>query len=268
MTPFELFFTDGPAAKWHARASGDLEHAFPWATLEASAFEAPLVERARWAWTQQSLSEYGTSVSMTQLVEALARACAPIDLISMASHFVTQELEHAELYARLAMRLGGGTPTPFEPSKLGITPSRTDLTPTERANEFIVQLCCVGETFSMPMLAAGLQLTDHPLVRAVLERVVSEESMHGRLGWLYLDWAGDELSLEERTRLGQLASATLSQLARQWPQTERVAAGVPVAQLNRLGWVDPAAWRRRALEVIETSVIAPLAKYGIVASSA
>lgn len=264
--PFELCFTEGQAAAWHARASGDLERAFPWESLDPGRFSPALVERARWAWTQQSLSEYGTSVSMAQLVEALARAGAPIDLIGMASRFVTQELEHAELYARLAMRLGGGAPLTFEATKLGITPSRADLTHTERANEFVVQLCCVGETFSMPMLAAGLRPDDHPLVRAVLERVVAEEAMHGRLGWLYLDWVAEELSEPEKSRLGQLASQTLAQLARQFPHGQTLAPGVSPSELNQLGWLDPQAWRLRALEVIEASVLAPLRRYGISAS--
>ncbi len=263
--PFELFFTEGFAATWHARHHGDLERDFAWGSLDASQFEPSMVERARLAWTQQTLSEYGTSVSMAQLVEALARASAPIDLIAMASHFVTQELTHAELYARLTTRLGGGTPLRFDPASLGAA-MPADLTAHERATALVVQLCCIGETFSMPMLAAGLQVSDHPLVRSVLERVVAEESVHGRLGWLYLDWVGDELTDGERERLGRMASKTLADLSRQWPTTDtRLAQGVPLTQLNRLGWVDPGTYRRRATEVILEHVIRPLSKYGIIA---
>lgn len=263
--PFELFFTNGHATALHARRHGELERGFDWSSLEASGFDATLVPRARLAWTQQALSEYGTAISMTQLLEALARASMPLDLITLAATCVTQELEHAELYSRLAMQLGGGAPVAFEPGALGL-PAPTTGDPVQRANELMVRLCCVGEAFSFPMLAAGLEHALHPLVRAVLERVVAEESLHGRLGMLYLEWVDDELGDAERARLGEVATQMLGSLARQLPERDALAPGVPLEQLQALGWLDPASWRRRAHQAMREAVIVPLARFGIVAT--
>jgi hypothetical protein len=264
--PFELFFTNGHAAALHARRHGELERGFDWASLEASAFDPTLVPRARAAWTQQALSEYGTAVSMTQALEALARAAMPLDLITLTAASITHELEHAELYSRLAMSLGGGTEVSFASHTLGVpTPVVSD--PLQRANELMVRLCCVGEAFSFPMLAAGLDAPLHPLVRVVLERVVAEESLHGRLGTLYLEWVADELTDGERARLGTVATQMLSTIARQLPASDALAPGVPLEQLRSLGWLDPATWRRRAHQVMREAVIGPLSRFGIVAAA-
>ncbi len=263
--PFELFFTTGHAATLHARRHGGLERDFDWASLCAAHLDPALVPRARAAWTQQALSEYGTAVSMTQLLEALARAAMPLDLITLAATAVTHELEHAELYSRLAMSLGGGAPLPFEPTSLGL-PTPTVGDPVQRANELMVKLCCVGEAFSFPMLAAGLEAPLQPLVRAVLERVVAEEALHGRLGALYLEWVAEELRDDERVRLGAVATQMLASLARQLPVSDALAPGVPEAQLRSLGWLDPATWRQRAHQTMHEAVIAPLSKHGIVAT--
>jgi hypothetical protein len=263
--PFELYFTDGHATALHARRHGELERGFDWASLTEGDFDPALVPRARAAWTQQALSEYGTAVSMTQLLEALARAAMPLDLLTLAATSVTQELEHAELYSRLAMSLGGGAVVAFEPDSLGL-PTPASANAAQRANELMVRLCCVGEAFSFPMLAAGLEAPLHPVVRAVLERVVAEESLHGRLGTLYLEWVADELTDDERTRLGAVATQMLAHLGRQLPATDALAPQVPLEQLRSLGWLDPAGWSRRARDVMRDAVVVPLARFGIVAN--
>lgn len=267
--PFELFFSEGFGASWHARDGKDLGRAYDWQSLDPRGFEPRLVEAVRSAWTHQALAEYGTAVSMAQLLEALCRARVPVDLLAMASTFCTEELSHAELYARLAMQMGGGTPVLFAPEKLGIALA-PDLTLEQRANELVVRLCCVGEAFSMPMLAAGLQVSTQPLVREVLQRVVREEALHGRLGWLYLDWVSDQLSDAERTRLGGVARDMVNVLAAQWLPLRKeggehgvTSAGFNIGTLHGLGWLAGPAYRAQARSTLEAAVVAPLARHGI-----
>jgi hypothetical protein len=258
---FQLLLTDGPATTWHQRNVGDFERAFDWSSLRPEAYAAKVVERARLAWTHQALSEYGTAVSMTQLVDALARALAPIDLITMAATFATQELAHAELYSRLAMTMGGGAPVELDPAQLGVRLGDTQRSPREHANELVVLLCCVGEAFSCPMLSAGIGPGTHPLVRAVLEHVVREEALHARLGWLYLDWVSDELSTQERERLAKVAGTMLERVADTLPKAS--AAAVPDEELAALGWLNAVSYRARALRAVQEVVVAPLAERGI-----
>src|SRR5690606_8411234 len=96
----------------------------------------------------------------------------------------------------------------------------------ERASELVVRTCCVGEAFSVPMLATAMQSAAHPLTRAVLERIVKDEAPHGRFGFLYLEWLADELDGAERDRLAGVALAMLRAFGPYWTRlTSRVHEG-------------------------------------------
>ena len=257
---FELNFTDGFVTARHTATHGDLAKRYPWHLLRPEDVPPALLDRARHALTVQALSEYGSSVSMAQMVESIARARMPVDLLTLAAGFVAEELVHAECFARLAMQLGGATPIPFPSEQLALALPST-LTVRQRANELVVRLCCVGEAFSGPMLKAGAEISTNPLIRAILDRLVRDEALHGRFGWLYLDWVQDQLDDKERTRLGAAAKDALAQIMKLWPRAtleKRAPFG-----LESLGWLPPHAYRERALETVESAVRQPLKRYGI-----
>jgi hypothetical protein len=266
--PFELDFTDGPAALAHARAHGVADR-YDWASLDPSRFPPLLVERARVGWTENALNEYCTAAAMGQLVTALLQARAPLDLVSAACRFPTEELVHVELCARLAMQLGGGAPLAFDPEALTI-PLDPSLTPLERANELVVRLLCVGEALSLPLLAGCMRAAAHPLTRALLEHIVRDEAEHGRLGFWYLDWIGGELSPSERERLGRAAADTLQHHAPIWEQLRSRAVdgvtseGFALADVHALGWMESSAYAALARDELRASVIEPLARHGII----
>lgn len=201
-------------------------------------------------------------------MSALLAARAPIDLIGMASDFVADELLHVELTSRIAMELGGGAPLEVDFDALGIAPDPA-LTAVQRASEIVVRACCVGEAFSLPMLALTHASAAHPLTKAVLHRIVQDEAPHGRFGWLYLDWIADELDADERARLGAIARCALADLAPIWQRlSSRAADGVTtegyrVAHVHELGWAESSAYAVRVCEAIEHEVVAPLARHGI-----
>src|SRR5690606_14906120 len=118
-----------------------------------------------------------TATAMGQLVAVMGRASVPIDLWGIASSFALEELLHVELCSRVAMRLGGGAPIVYDPDDL-VLEFEDELTPLQQANELIVRLCCVGEVFSLPMLAGSMRAASNPLTKAVLEQIVRDESMH------------------------------------------------------------------------------------------
>lgn len=91
-----------------------------------------------------------------------------------------------------------------------------DLTPLQRVTQMMVRICCVGEVFSLPMLTGAMRASRHPLTRAILEQIVRDEAMHGKLGWLYLDWAKDALTLAERDRLGKATAETAEHMSEFW----------------------------------------------------
>src|SRR5690606_13022518 len=130
-----------------------------------------LVDRARVSWTEAAYNEYCTAAAFSELLGALLAAKAPVDLVGMASDFVADEILHVELTSRVAMELGGGAPYEIDFEDLHRRPA-AELTPLQRANELVVHVCCVGEAFSLPMLASAFGSATHPLTRAVLERIV------------------------------------------------------------------------------------------------
>jgi hypothetical protein len=268
--PFELEWLGGPAAK-HFRSVRPKVDELPWGTLAARLGDYPqlLLDRARVSWTEAAYNEYCTAAAFAELLQLMLQSRAPLDLIGMASDFVADEILHVELTSRIAMELGGGAPYRIDFEQL--TP-RIDhsLGPRQQTNELMVRLCCVGEAFSIRMLAGCLGSAAHPLTRAVLERIVQDEAPHGRLGWLYLDWAEEHLDDVERKRLADVALEALQQFEPFWKRLRsRVSDGVTsegflLSQVHELGWMESSAYARTARETIRGDVVAPLARRGIV----
>jgi hypothetical protein len=256
------FISGGP------RAPSALPGEYPWDTLDPARYPADLVRCARRSWTENAFNEHCTFTAMGQLLQALGEAQAPVDLCRMASRFPEEEAVHVELCARIAERLGGLWDRRFDPASLAV-PLDPSLAPRQRALELTVRLCCVGEAFSLPMLAGALRSATHPLTRAVLTTIVDDEALHGRFGYLYLDHTATDLSPAERDRLGQAASETLRTYAPLWEKlTSRAIDGVTsegflLDHVRELGWMESTEYRALALATIERAVKAPLARFGI-----
>lgn len=268
--PFDLEWLGG-VAEHHFRKVRPGVDEMPWGTLDRSRYPAELVDRARVSWTEAAYNEYCTAAAFSELLLAMLAARAPIDLIGMASDFVADEVLHIELTSRIAMELGGGAPYRVDFANLHRKP-REDLPAIKRASELIVHICCVGESFSLPMLASAFGSATHPLTKAVLERIVKDEAPHGRLGFLYLDWAKSVGALddeEERARLATVAIETIETLSPLWQRLQsRVEDGVTsegyeLTHIRELGWTESSLYKERAKRAIESDVLAPLARYGI-----
>ncbi|CAM3171459.1 diiron oxygenase [Corallococcus sp. ZKHCc1 1396] len=265
---FEIDLTDGPALTLHERATGDLGQRYPWASMDPSCYPPLLVERARHSWTLRAFNEFGSATVMGQLVQVLGEARVPLDLWSLAARFPAEEIHHVELCARMAMSLGGGTRLTYEPAAFAVAfdPSLTFL---QRASELIVQVCCVGETLSFALLSGCLRATSHPLTRAVLTTLVQEEALHGRLGYLYLDWIAPELGPSEKERLGRVARRTLDAQAPLWEKLRSSAKdgvtreGFLLEHVNALGWMESQDYVAVTHETVEAQVKAPLLRHGI-----
>ncbi|MCC6872706.1 MAG: ferritin-like domain-containing protein [Sandaracinaceae bacterium] len=266
--PFDLEWMGGVAERAFRKVRPDVD-SMPWGTLDVSDLPAKLIDRARVAWTEAAFNEYCTAAAFAELVGALLRAKAPIDLIGWATDFLADEILHVELTSRVAMELGGGAPYEIDFASLTL-PIDEALDPLQRANELVVRTCCVGEAFSLPMLATAFRSASHPLPRAVLERIVKDEAPHGRFGLAYLEWAAPEMDGAERERLGRSALATLRLFAPFWARlSSRVTGGVTsegflVEHVTRVGFSLSEDYAKRARRAAREEVIEPLARFGIV----
>ena len=241
MRQLELDWLGGPAeARFRRRRPGidDL----PWGTLAAAGLSEEDAAAARGSWTDGAFSEYASAAAFAALTTALLEAGAPIDLVAMAGDFVVDEMVHVELNARICAELGGAAPYLVDLEKVSPLVD-AGLPAIERAAELAIQISCVGEALSVPVLADSMRAATHPLTRAVLERIVRDESPHARLGWLVLDWAD-----------GRVDKARLSGVVR-----SRIADYSPL-------WRDrtcDADVRAILLRAVRRDVLAPLATRGI-----
>jgi hypothetical protein len=164
------------------------------------------------------------------------------------------------------MELGGGVPRAVSPAELTI---RADgaLPPFERANELVLRVSAVAEAFSGKMAVSSLRSAAHPLVRAVYERIVADESLHYRLGALYFEWASDRMEDAERARLAEVAMRTLTALSPLWKRTpaQRTSARyrATLEQIRTIGWVESRVYMDQVRAAVKDGVVAPLARYGI-----
>lgn len=232
----------------------------PWTSLRPADHPRALVAQARHFWSENAFNEWASAQAMAALVEALDAAAIPAALVDEARTFPADELVHVELCAGVARRLGGGVDIPYHPAALRARHDPTH-TPLERATALVIRTCCVGEAVAQPLLTGNLRAARQPLARAVLARIVRDETRHARFGWDYLDWIAPRLSPPERRRLGDEVGALLG------PLVAGLAAPAPTSSSDAdgggLGWMPVAEWRALAQRTIAGTLLARLARYGI-----
>ncbi len=260
---FALSWLGGAAERNFRRRRPGIDD-LPWGTLDVSAVPPVLLDRARLAWTDGCFVEYATAAQLAHIVEGLLRVRAPIDLVGMAGDFVADEMVHVELHARVLAELGGAVPYRVDDALLA--PRDEGERPMLALAAELVRTCCVGETLAVPLLAATRNVATHPLIQAVLGRVVEDEGPHAQLGWLFLEWA--ELTDADLVFLAGVARAELSQARRLVGVPRSVVCngvtteGFEVATVHALGWLDSEAWVPTADAAVE-QITARLARHGI-----
>jgi hypothetical protein len=228
----------------------------PWASLRPDAHPPSLVARARHFWSENAFNEWASAQAMSGVAATLDAVDVPEALRDEARSFAADEKTHVALCAGVARRLGGGVPIAYDPAALALPGGGT---PFERATSTVLRVCCVGEAVAQPLLAGNLRATRQPLARAVLERIVRDETRHARFGWRYLAWAAPRFSIDDKSRLAREAAELLRPLVagldRVGAADDRDGAG--------LGWTAPSEWRRLARAAIEDVLLARLAEHGI-----
>lgn len=251
---FELEWLGGPAGARLRRRRPGIDR-LPWGTLDATTWPEDALLEARRVWTNGAFTEYASAAGFTALATALLESGAPIDLVAAAADCAVDEMLHAELAARLTMELGGAAPFVADLEK--VAPVTSDARPLVRAAELAVKISCVGESLSVPALTTSLAGSTHPLVRAVLRRLLRDEGPHARIGDWFFGWASDRLDDQERAHLGRVASAAVAVYL---PDEVTPCGCRPPAEL---GGVLPTARRGLLAEAVRTKVIPGLARHGI-----
>jgi hypothetical protein len=265
--PFELEWMGG-AAEHHFRKVRPAASELPWGTIVASQYSPAAIEYARGAWTEVAINEYRAVASFCDVMRALVDVKAPLDLLGMTSDFLADECSHVELASRMAMELGGAAPRTIDLDHFTMRPGG-HLTALQRANDLLLCVGCIAETFSGGTATVSLAATSHPLPRAVYETILRDEALHRRLGGLYFEWALPRIDDNERRRLGRVMLAMLKGLAPFWkvpPARPRAPPGPPEDELHALGWLTAAQFGPVARDVTMRDILDPLATIGITIS--
>jgi hypothetical protein len=249
----------GGAAERRFRAARP-DPGLAWGSVAAAIGGLPpaLVDAARAQWTRRVGGEYAAAVQFAQLGSAMLAAQAPIDLIGMTSTFVTDELHHVELCARVLMELGGAVPARFEPAEMVL---RCDpaLTPRQLCSELVVRLCCVTEALNLPIAVRAGEAAEAPLLRDVLALIAEEEAPHATLGELWLEWAGPDLDDAERRRLAAAAADQLTHYTWLW----HAPPGATAAEHALRSAMAPDEQAATARRTVTGRILPKLARWGI-----
>lgn len=257
---FELELLGGSHLQRYRAMRPEVE-ALPWGSFSAEGFAPEAVVAARKAWTGAAFQEFRTGAACAATLRALIEARAPLDLVAVASRFPLDELVHVELCSRLAAALGGAAELPYDPNGLIEDWAQVE-DPVERCGHLVMAYFCVGEALSIPLLHGTAKAATHPLVKAVLERIVRDEADHGTFGWAYLDWARPLLDDAAWGRLGETASRYIASIERTWAALRARQDGA-VDGAHALGWLGTTDYLALAERSLERQVLAPLAARGV-----
>ncbi|MEO6952781.1 MAG: ferritin-like domain-containing protein [Polyangia bacterium] len=263
LEPFELSILGG-ASEARYRAQRPEVERMPWGTIDRGRYSGASLAAGRRIWTLAAFQEHRTGAACARTLAALIAARAPLDLIAVATRFPLDEMVHVELCARLAGELGGPVRVMHDAGKLVREP-KAGLSPKLACAELVVRNFCVGEAVSIPILRASWKAADEPLIAAVLQRIVKDESAHGQFGWLFLDWILDDLGSEERAHLAKAARHEIGCIERNWSDVvgKQKSLGAGAA----LGWMDPEVYLPTARLAMKEAVEKPLAERGLLLSA-
>jgi hypothetical protein len=260
---FELDLLGGAAERLYRRNRPGID-ALPWGTLATPKISEAHQIAARREWTDAAMQEYTSAANLSLTLRALLRARVPLDLSGALAQFPLDEVAHAELCARVAGELGGGTPIRYDPVQVFPLPDdgEESVDPIVAATERVVREFCVGESVSHELLKACSRAARQPLLREVLRQLVKDENRHAAFGWLFLDWAAPQLDTRSQARVrrsARLAVTKIDRIIRSLDSAPREVIS-PVGMIGAMGRDAYVACGRRAIEV---GVLERLDRFGL-----
>lgn len=138
---------------------------------------------AAW-WTRAALLEHASVPAFARVILDLTALGAPAELLARTAAAMADEVRHAEACFAMASAYAG---EPVGPGALP-TPARRRPSLRRLAVEAFRE-GCVGESLAVAEAAEQLRAATDPAVRAVLARIVEDETAHAELAWDIVAWA-------------------------------------------------------------------------------
>lgn len=122
----------------------------------------------------------------------------------------------------------------------------------------------------MGLLTAERELVEEPFIDRVLKQLSGDESLHARLGWVYLDYCFDQNPDASRDALSGYLPVAFGAFEREMLGA-MPAGDIPEALLEEaraLGFSDSGDARAILSETIRSVIVPRLADYGLPAADA
>lgn len=221
------------------------------------------------AWPMRAAEELRSALIFRALAHASVRSPVTSGWTSRFIAAASDEIGHARLCAAVGARLGADRPrwdaAPVK-ARLGRLSS-----PSLRASALVLVEVALGETISMSLFRAGRRAALEPLTHAALERILTDEVRHQRLGWSAITAWWPDLPRETRRALQEEARAGLGAMEKQIaaPALRWLEAGTPFEPAYAsLGVLAPKARVEAFYAAVERLVLPRLSRLGLDAERA
>ena len=171
--------------------------------LHPEAYAPESVRAACRHWRKRMIDEYLSTAVFSGLSAQLVEANATLDTSVVVLRMAQDEFRHAEVCGRVVVAMGGDPRTSYAPVERSL-PRHEGVSAEERALRNVL-VTSISETHSISYFIASLDRIEDPYLRAVTRDLLSDEILHGRFGFFYLqawaDWLAERPAV--RTSVGR-----------------------------------------------------------------
>jgi hypothetical protein len=157
-----------------------------WGSAAGQPSTAPADLRGRIAdgWAEAGCDEHASVAAFARFILELLAVGAPSDLVADATRAQADEVVHARMCFEVASRIGDDA---YGPGPLDIRGALRDFDP-RRVLLDAVREGCIGETIAAAQAATARDLAQDAEIKAVLDRIATDESRHAALSWQFVRW--------------------------------------------------------------------------------
>ncbi len=263
---------DSPLAAEHRRilrstlrrGDNDPEGALQQGSLEGS-YALQTIKMAENAWRARMVHEHHSAAVFSRLLPQLMEAEAPLEYKTSVLRMSMDELRHASLCASVVSFLGGD---PEVPTNLATQPlpEHPKVSRVEASLRNVLFVGCLCETVSLTLLTEEREMTEEPAIRSVVAQLASDEVLHAKLGWSYLNTVWPTLDRAARERTRDYLPVALKALERDMLGAMPLSASVSDEtreDLERLGCMHSETGRELLQMTLEEVILPRLREAGV-----
>ncbi len=231
----------------------------------AAAYDPRSVAEARVRLKKRMLDEHQSTTVFSALVANVLEAGAPIDTGTVILKMAQDELRHAEICGRAVVAMGGTNAAQRDTTVRPLA-QHVGCCPIERALRNVL-VTSISEMYSVAFFVASLDRMTDPYLRSVTRELLSDEVLHARFGFYYLQIYRDWLASrpEVRRSIARYLRYVFAVCEGEFVRGHRPRAG---ADDERLGLVSSELGLEVFVETMQHGVVPGLERFGLDATDA